>query len=277
MDSPETVWAPRAAVSLVMGSTRVGVSTTAATLAITAARQGREVMLVVTDRSPVVETLLGGKELDDREHLVFRNHGSVRVGRIPTNQVFSDHLRQGGLGGMFRRAISGSSLPMIESAVPGLRNLLTLTGVLDRAERGDTDAVIVDCPSNGRSFEFLHSVEDASDVVQSPRLLESAVEVQSAFEDPERFEGVPVMVPEHDDVSLASALIDRVRLLKALTVHDVVVNQAAGLSSSDDQTALVTDLTTERGVRGLRLPRLAEGVTTVGNVHELADQLEGWT
>jgi len=274
MGLPENVWRPRAAVSLVMGSTRVGVSTTAATLAIAAARQGREVMLVVTDRSPVVETLLGGKELDDREHLVFRNRGSVRVGRIPTSQVFSDHLKQGGLGGMFRRAISGSSLPMIESAVPGLRDLLTLTGVLDRAGKGDTDAVIVDCPSNGRSFEFLHSVEDASDVVQSPRLLESAVDVQSAFEDPERFEGVPVMVPEHDDVSLTAALIDRVRTLKALTVHDVVVNQASEGWSSGDEAALVAGLRAETDVRTLRLPRLAEGVTTVGDVHELAEQLE---
>lgn len=274
-NSAESVWSPRADVSLVMGSTRVGVSTTAAVLAVVAARQGLDVLLVATDRSPAVEILLGGTELDGREHTVFRAGGSVRVGRIPTGQVFSDHLQQGGLGGMFRRALSGSSLPLIEAAVPGLRDLLTLTGVLDRAGRQDVDAILVDTPSNGRSFEFLHSVEDASAVVQSPRLLESAVAVQSAFEDPTRFEGVPVLVGEYDDASLTAALIDRVRSLKALAVRDAVVNQVD--RPGDEQRALVGRLGDEAAVRPLRLPLMTDGVTTVGDIHELAARLEQWS
>ena len=276
MGSPESVWVPGAAVSVVMGSTRVGVSTVAAALAVAAARQGGDILLVATDRSPAIEILLGGRELDDREHVVFRDGGTVRVGRIPTNQVFSDHVGQGGLGGMFRRAISGSSLPMIESAVPGLRDLLTLTGILDRASGRDVDAIVVDSPSNGRSFEFLHSVEDAAAVVQSPRLLESALQVQTAFEDPARFEGVPVMVADHDDATRASTLIARVRSLKALTVNDVVVNQLDAPGRAEQQSGHVDRLCAESGVRALRLPRLAAGVTTQGDVHELTERLDGW-
>ena len=268
-------WMTSARVSLVMGAGRVGSSTASAAMALAAADRGADVLLIVIDDAPVLSMLAGVEEFDDRDHVLFDDRGRVRARRISTSKVFSDRLGESGLGGIFRRAMSGSSLPLIAAAIPGLDDLLTLSGVVELEQASAADLIVVDTPRGGRAADFLRAVEKASDVVQSPELLESAVAVQEALTDENRFQGVPVLLPDTDVVAATEVLVGTVRATKALTIRTVLANamlpDATG-SRREHQMALVRDLSDRLAVDAIDLPWLPDGIGSPVEVRELA----GW-
>jgi anion-transporting ArsA/GET3 family ATPase len=266
-------WMTSARVSLVMGAGRVGSSTAAAAMAQAAADRGADVLLIVIDDAPVLSMLAGVEEFDDRDHVLSEDRGRVRARRISTSKVFSDRLGESGLGGIFRRAMSGSSLPLIAAAIPGLDDLLTLSGVVELEQASAADLIVVDTPRGGRAADFLRAVEKASDVVQSPELLESAVAVQEALTDENRFQGVPVLLPDTDVVAATEVLVGTVRATKALTIRTLLANamlpDATG-SRRAHQTALVRGLSDRLAVDAIDLPWLPDGIGSPAEVRELA-------
>lgn len=275
MNSSGASWMTSARVSLVMGTGRVGSSTAAVAMALAAADRGADVLLIVTDDAPVLSMFAGVEEFDERDQVVFEDRGRVRARSISTSRVFSDRLGQSGLGGMFRRATSGSSLPLIAAAIPGLDDLLTLSGVVELEQESAADLIVVDTPRGGRSADFLRAVEKSSDVVQSPELLESAIDVQQALTDEHRFQGVPVLLPDTDGVAATEVLVGTVRETKALTIRTLLANamlpDATG-RRREHQMTLVRDLSDRLAVDAIDLPWMPDGIASRADVRELA----GW-
>ena len=260
-----------------MGPGTAGASTAAAALATNAASHGSDVLLVMTDRAPVTEVLTGNVEVDERDRTVFRDGGRLRVRSVSTSRVFSERLGQSGLGGMFRRALSGPSLPLISAAVSGLNDLLTLGGIVELEQRDGADLIVVDTPGSGRAFEFLHGVERACELIQSPELVECALDVQTALGDSARFEGVPVTAPDAGRIRVVAQMVTSLRASKELAVSTLVANAiwpAEAVTARAAQRHLIEELTSDLGVNHVEFPWFPDGVTSRGDVHDLAARIE---
>ena len=178
-----TDWLTQSSVVVVAGKGGVGSSTVAAAHALAAAQQGADVLFIAVDGRPGMGELLGGREINDRDHVLQRNvggpsGGTIRARSIPAEQAFGDYLELKGVGGLLRRAASAASLPMIAAATPGLEHLLVL-GKIKELERDKTaDLIIVDAPPAGHAAPFLRSASGLSDVVKSGPVLDQAQEAR---------------------------------------------------------------------------------------------------
>ena len=112
MSEQRADWLTAARVMVVAGKGGVGSSTVAAAAAIAAAREGADVMFVSVDGRPGMGSLLGGREISDREQTMRRTEagGRIRARTIPADQAFGDYLELKGVGGLLRRAASAASL-----------------------------------------------------------------------------------------------------------------------------------------------------------------------
>lgn len=203
MSDSGTDWLTAARVMVVAGKGGVGSSTVAAAAAWAAARDGADVMFVSVDGRPGMGTLLGGREISDREQTLqrFDGGGKIRARTIPADQAFGDYLELKGVGGLLRRAASAASLPMIAAATPGLEHLLVLGKIKEIERNREADLVVVDAPPAGHAAPFLRSASGLSDVVKSGPVLDQAREVSEMLADPERCRGLLVALPEETPIT----------------------------------------------------------------------------
>lgn len=188
---------------VVAGKGGVGSSTVAAAAAWAAARDGAEVVFISVDGRPGMGTLLGGREINDREQTLqrFDGGGKIRARTIPADQAFGDYLELKGVGGLLRRAASAASLPMIAAATPGLEHLLVLGKIKEIERKGEADLVVVDAPPAGHAAPFLRSASGLSDVVKSGPVLDQAQEVSEMLADPARCRALLVALPEETPIT----------------------------------------------------------------------------
>ncbi|MAT04410.1 MAG: hypothetical protein CL424_05130 [Acidimicrobiaceae bacterium] len=203
-----------ARVAIVAGKGGVGSSTVAAAMALGAARDGADVLFVSVDGRPGVGTLLGGRELDDRERELGKVEGPGRIrGRtIPAHQAFTDYLEIKGIGAVVRRAAAAASLPMIAAATPGLEHLMILARIKEFERDGAADLIVVDAPPAGRATPFLRSALAVSDLVTTGPVRQQADEVIELLHDPDRCRVMAVTLPEETPVTEAielTAEVDR--------------------------------------------------------------------
>lgn len=188
---------------VVAGKGGVGSSTVAAAAAWAAARDGADVVFISVDGRPGMGTLLGGREINDREQTLqrFDGGGKIRARTIPADQAFGDYLELKGVGGLLRRAASAASLPMIAAATPGLEHLLVLGKIKEIELKGEADLVVVDAPPAGHAAPFLRSASGLSDVVKSGPVLDQAQEVSEMLADPARCQALLVALPEETPIT----------------------------------------------------------------------------
>lgn len=219
-------WITSTQVAIVAGKGGVGSSTVAAAYALAAARMGADVLFVSVDGRPGMGPLLGGRELDDREHILrkLKGAGQVRGRTIPADQAFGDYLELKGVGGVLRRAASAASLPMVAAATPGLEHLLVLGKIKELARDGAADLIVVDAPPAGHAAPFLRSATGLSDVVQSGPVREQAVEVDEMLRDPDRCRAIIVTLPEETPVTEAVELAVEFQRDIGLALLPVVAN-----------------------------------------------------
>lgn len=195
-------------VAIVAGKGGVGSSTVAAALALSAARDGADVLFVSVDGRPGMGPLLGGHELDhsDRTLRLVEGGGRVRGRTIPAHQAFGDYLEIKGIGAVVRRAAAAASLPMIAAATPGLEHLMILARIKEFERDRDADLVVVDAPAAGRATPFLRSALAVTDLVTSGPVREQADEVVEMLHDPRRCQVMVVTLPEETPVTEAIEL-----------------------------------------------------------------------
>jgi len=148
-------------------------------------------------------TLLGGREIGDREQTLQRldGGGKVRARTIPADQAFGDYLELKGVGGLLRRAATSASLPMIAAATPGLEHLLVLGKIKELEKERNADLIVVDAPPAGHAAPFLRSASGLSDVVKSGPIREQASEVSEMLADPSRCAALLVALPEETPIT----------------------------------------------------------------------------
>lgn len=188
---------------VVAGKGGVGSSTVAAAAAWAAARDGADVVFVSVDGRPGMGTLLGGREINDREQTLqrFDGGGKIRARTIPADQAFGDYLELKGVGGLLRRAASAASLPMIAAATPGLEHLLVLGKIKEIERNREADLIVVDAPPAGHAAPFLRSASGLSDVVKSGPVLDQAQEVSEMLADSARCRALLVALPEETPIT----------------------------------------------------------------------------
>ena len=224
-----TDWLTQSSVVVVAGKGGVGSSTVAAAHALAAAQQGADVLFIAVDGRPGMGELLGGREINDRDHVLQRKvggpgGGTIRARSIPAEQAFGDYLELKGVGGLLRRAASAASLPMIAAATPGLEHLLVL-GKIKELERDKTaDLIIVDAPPAGHAAPFLRSASGLSDVVKSGPVLDQAQEVSEMLADPARCMALLVALPEETPITEMIELANELGDDLGISLLPLVVN-----------------------------------------------------
>ena len=221
VDEPSTPWWAQSRVLFVVGKGGVGTSTVAAAVAVRAASEGADVLLVSVDGKPGLGPLLGGRPLDAREQRV---HSGVRARTISPEQSFLDYLDLKGFGGVLRRVAAAASFDVIAGSTPGMRHLLVLGKIKELERSRAADLVVVDAPPAGHAAPFLRSASALRDAVATGPIRDQADEVTAMLADTERARCVMVTLAEHTPVSetieLAYDLEDRL----GLALAPVVVN-----------------------------------------------------
>lgn len=214
----------------VVGKGGVGTSTVAAALAVRAARDGADVLLVSVDGKPGLGPLLGGRPLDGREQ---RLRG-VRARTISPEQSFLDYLDLKGFGGVLRRVAAAASFDVIAGSTPGMRHLLVLGKVKELERARAADLIVVDAPPAGHAAPFLRSASALQEAVASGPIRDQADEVSTMLADTSRTQCVMVTLAEHTPVSetieLAYDLEDRLGLALAPVVVNACWNDRPGLA-----------------------------------------------
>ena len=222
----EESWLTASRVLLVAGKGGVGSSTVAASVALMAARQGLDVLLVAVDGKPGLGTLLGGEPLTQTEQVLRREPGGGRVrGRtIPPEQAFADYLELRGVGAVLRKAASAASLDMIAASTPGLEHLLVLGKIKELERTRAADLIIVDAPPAGHAAPFIRSAKGLQEVVASGPVRQQADEVAAMLADPERAQALLVTLPEETPVNELIELAYDVEDQLGLALAPLVVN-----------------------------------------------------
>ena len=226
MSEQRADWLTAARVMVVAGKGGVGSSTVAAAAAIAAAREGADVMFVSVDGRPGMGSLLGGREISDREQTMRRTEagGRIRARTIPADQAFGDYLELKGVGGLLRRAASAASLPMIAAATPGLEHLLVLGKVKEMEREHAADLIVVDAPPAGHAAPFLRSASGLSDVVRSGPVVEQAEEVSEMLSDADRCRALLVALPEETPITELIELAEQLGDDLGIDLLPLVVN-----------------------------------------------------
>jgi anion-transporting ArsA/GET3 family ATPase len=249
---------------IVTGKGGTGKTTVVAALGLTAARQGRRVMLVETGRDEHVPRLLApgaapagyqGREIAPRLHAM----------RVDPYEALAEYLKlQLGVPGLVSRVLRNRGFRQLLDASPGWRELVTLGKVwhlrqaTDEAGRARFDLIVVDAPATGHGLTFLDVPRVVVSAVRAGPLRRHATWVEEMVKDPERTLLLPVALAEELPARETAELVERVRKEVGISVDRIVVNAVQGQpfpEGVDDLDARLGRLTLPR-VPGLPAPRV---------------------
>jgi arsenite/tail-anchored protein-transporting ATPase len=217
-------------VIVVAGKGGVGSSTVAAALALLAARDGADVLLISVDGRPGTGPLLGGAPLDQNDRLLQTvdtgsgSTGRIRGRTIPPKQAFADYLELKGISGVLRKAAAAASLDSIAAATPGLEHLLILGKIKELERAHAADLIVVDAPPAGHAASFLRSASALQTVVANGPVRAQADEVAEMLADRSRCQALLVTLAEETPVNEVIELAYDVEEALGLSLAPLVVN-----------------------------------------------------
>lgn len=297
-------------VLVVAGKGGVGKTTTAAALALLAARQGLSVLLIELEGKPALAASFGRHgPLDYEDMALFdEGSGSVRGRWITPDDALLEYLGDHGFQRVSRRLVSAGIIDVVSTAIPGIKDVLVL-GKVKQLERSEAaDLVIVDAPATGHAVTFLTSASGLLDAARGGPIRTQAAEVLELLHDPARCRVMLVTLPEEMPVSETIEAAYRLEDQAGVQLGPIVVNHiersGPGLATSaadaskaagrhlDDQEAAALDASrrfvlrraelqatqVERLAHELPLPQIqmpALSAATIGPVElgQLADAL----
>jgi anion-transporting ArsA/GET3 family ATPase len=250
-------WCSSSRVIILAGKGGVGKTTTAAALAVAAARAGRQVLLVELEGKSGLASMFGFEAIEEEQEV----YPGVTVLPLAADDALVEYLETHGLGRMAKRLASTGALDLIATAVPGMKEILVLGKVKALQRAGAADVIVVDGPAAGHAVTFLLSPKGLLDAVRVGPVLTQAIEVTEMLADPDRAQVMLVTLPEetpvNETVETAQAFTDRI----GLTLGPLVVNGVYPDRPLDD-------LTTPEEIRAAAAPA---GVTLPdGEVEHLA-------
>ena len=176
-------------ILIVSGKGGVGKTTTAASLALLAARHGRRVCVAEVDRKGSLSRLLGSDiepGYEPRELLP-----GIFGLNISPEEALVEYLRvQYGMRRISKAFTSTHFVDYVATAAPGLEDILILGKIwyLEQGRGTDHrfDVIVVDAPAAGHMKTFLSSPAGLSDAVQVGPLRRQAEWLQGMLADPSR-------------------------------------------------------------------------------------------
>jgi anion-transporting ArsA/GET3 family ATPase len=213
-------WCSSSRVIIVAGKGGVGKTTTAAALAVAAARAGRRVLLIELEGKSGLASMFGVESLSGELEV----YPGVTALPLAADDALLEYLDSHGLGRMSKRLVGTGVLDIVATAVPGMKEILVLGKVKALQRARAADVIVVDGPAAGHAVTFLLSPKGLLDAVRVGPVLTQAIEVTEMLADPERAQVMLVTLPEETPVNetaeTAEAFIDRI----GLTLGPLVVN-----------------------------------------------------
>ncbi len=221
-------------VVIVAGKGGVGKTTVSAALALAAARQGLETLIVELEGKSGLATMFGREPLDYDEVVLAdadaTGAATVRARTLTPDEALVEYLDEAGFRRMSKRLVSSGVIDMVATAIPGLRDIVVLGKVKQieqRMARGASDApdlIVIDAPAAGHAISFLRSARGLMDAVRVGPIRAQAADVQALLSDGARTQVVLVTLPEETPVNelveTAYSLEDEV----GISLGPVVVN-----------------------------------------------------
>src|SRR5581483_8091004 len=213
-------WCSSSRVIIVAGKGGVGKTTTAATLAVAAARAGRRTLLVELEGKSGLASMFGLESLSGQ----YQVEPGLTILPLAADEALLEYLEDHGLRRMSKRLVQTGVLDIVATAVPGMKEILVLGRAKALQREGLYDVIVVDGPAAGHAVTFLLSPKGLLDAVRVGPVLTQAVEVSEMLADPERAQVMLVTLPEetpvNETVETAETLVDRI----GLTLGPLVVN-----------------------------------------------------
>lgn len=206
---------------IVAGKGGVGKTTVTATLAVAAARAGRNVLIVEVEGKSGLATAFNRPALGYEEQDLAPG---IRGRTLTPDAALRDWLEGNGLKRVSKRLVQTGALDVIATAVPGMKDILVLGKVKGLEQSRDADLIIVDAPAAGHALTFLTSAHGLLDAVAVGPVRKQAADVVEMLSDPARCQVVLVTLPEetpvNEAVDTAFAIEDRV----GVRLGPIVVN-----------------------------------------------------
>jgi anion-transporting ArsA/GET3 family ATPase len=213
-------WCSSSRVIIVAGKGGVGKTTTAAALAVAAARAGRRVLLIELEGKSGLASMFGFQTLSGELEV----YPGVTALPLAAEEALLEYLESHGLRRMSKRLVGSGALDIVATAVPGMKEILVLGKVKALQRARAADVIVVDGPAAGHAVNFLLSPKGLLDAVRVGPVLTQAVEVTEMLADPDRAQVLLVTLPEETPVNetaeTAETFIDRI----GLTLGPLVVN-----------------------------------------------------
>lgn len=281
-------------VMVVAGKGGVGKTTVTATIAVAAARAGRNVLIVEVEGKSGLTAAFDLPALAYEEIELARG---IRARSLTPDEALLEYLIDHGMRRISKRLAASGALDVVATAVPGMRDILVLGKIKQLEQRRDDDLILVDAPAAGHAVTFLMSPAGLLDAVRVGPIRKQAQDVVEMLRDGARCQVLLVTLPEETPVNelidTAFALEDRV----GVQLGPVIVNACAEeppprRDLGDDpeagaidaalawaherwslQQAQIERLAARLPLPQIRLPNLATAAITRHDVDILADAL----
>lgn len=179
---------------LITGKGGVGKSTTAATLAVAAARTGRRTCLVEVEERHTMPALFDTAEWDFTEREVRPGLFGIAVDPEDSLQQYLEMFY--GAKRLSKLVVHTTAVDFATNAAPGIKDVLLIGKVKEIERRRDPDGrfhydlVIVDAPPTGRIVNFLRAPEATIQLVNIGPIRQQAQSVVDMLTDPARTRAV---------------------------------------------------------------------------------------
>jgi anion-transporting ArsA/GET3 family ATPase len=247
-------------VLVVAGKGGVGKTTVGASVAIAAAREGSDVLLVELEGHSSLGRMLSFDGLGYDEVVVdtspLQLTGRIRARQIRPDDALADYLDRAGLGPLTDRLSRTGAMEVVATAAPGIRDLLALGKIRQLEQARSADLIVVDAPAAGHAMTFLTSAAGLAASTSSGPVRYQADLVLEMFADDRRCQVALVTLPEETPVSetveTAFALEEDVGIKLAPVLVNGVWPAIAGLAEAVEAAEAADKARTAGGRRARR-------------------------